>query len=458
MSAVNSGSARRGARQGRGNLWLGVLAVVQAGLVVLVLLTVARPPTTKTGPLLGAGVKTSDITAFTVTGKSGSKVTLKRSGVHWVLPDLGDYPAKASRVTSLLNELTALKRSGLVAITKDAYKRLQVAPTDYQRKVALTLKGGKTETLYIGSEPTYGSTHVRLASGKGVYVTHSLHASDARTDASGYVDPTALKLNAADVTRVEVKNAHGDFVFTKTGKSWSLHGIPTGRTLNAHAVSTMVSSLADLQLNEPLGKKVEPAYGFSKPLAVVTITTVTKQSPSGSGSAKGSPGAGKGSAKAGGSSGAKASTSRASAAATSANVATSTAKASASPKGGAKAAPSQGAAKGSSAAAGSAKPSSTANATANAAPAQTVTKTTTITVGAKDKSGFYAVRLSSSPFIIRASGYSLGDVVSKKEADFLTKPPKKSGSGKASGSTSGSTSGGPSGAGVGGLPGITTGH
>lgn len=333
MSAVRPAGTARGGR--RGNLWLAALAVVQLGVLALVMLTVVRPPAPSSGPLLGKTVTVADIEAFTVTGHDGTAVTVKRDGVNWVLPDQGGFPAQTSRVEGFLEQLTALQKSGLVATTKDAYKRLQVTPDDYQRQVALTLKGGKTETLFIGSEPSYGSTHVRVASDKGVYVTHTMHASDARTDAAGYVDTTALKLDPAHVTRVAVTNAQGDLVFTRSGSSWSLQGLPSGRRLDSGAVTSLVGSLSDVQLDEPLGKKVEPAYGFAKPLAVVTLTTVT--------------------------------------------------------------------------------------------PAP-LTKTTTITVGAKDKDGFYPIRISGSPYIVRVSSSSLGDVIAKKPADFLAKPAASSSS------------------------------
>ena len=273
MSAAGR-TLRAPAATRRGNLGLAVLALVQLGLLALVLLTVARPPKTSSGPLLGKDVTVANITAFTVTGSDGSSVTLKRDGTNWVLPDQGGYPAQNARVKSFLQQLVGLQRSGLVATTADAYKRLKVTKDTYQKKVDLTLKGGGSETLLIGSEPSYGSTHVRLASDKGVYVTHALHASDARSDPSGYVDTTVLSLDQANLSRMEVRNANGDFVFTHGKSGWSMQGLPSGKQLDAHAVSTLAGSLTSLQLDEPLGKTVKPAYGFDKPLAVVTLTTV----------------------------------------------------------------------------------------------------------------------------------------------------------------------------------------
>ena len=137
-------------------------------------------------------------------------------------------------MTSFLQQLVGLQRSGLVATTASAYKRLKVTKDTFQKKVALTLKGGGSETLLIGSEPSYGSTHIRLASGKGVYVTHALHASDARTDAAGYVDTSVLNLDPANLTRMEIRNASGDLVFTHAAGGWSMQGL-AGRQAARHS-------------------------------------------------------------------------------------------------------------------------------------------------------------------------------------------------------------------------------
>ncbi len=423
---------RTPARTGRGNLWLAVVAVVQAGLLVLVLLTVARPPVTHTGPLLGKNVTTSDITAFTVTGSKGNSITLKRNGVNWVLPDQGGYPAENSRVKSFLQELTALQRTGLVATTKDAYKRLKVATDTYARKIDLTLKGGTKETLYIGSEPSYGSTHVRLASGKGVYVTHSLHASDARTDASGYVNTTVLKLDPANLTRIEIKNANGDFVFTKAAGGWSWQGLPSGKKLDSQTVTNMADALASLQLNEPLGKKVQASYGFAKPLAVVTLTTVKHVKASSGTSGSNAASTSTTSSKASGSSSTGSSSSGPSTATSG------TATSSGTTTGGATATKPATQAASTTAAASTKTGSPKTGSTKTTTKTKTVTTQTTITVGAKDKAGFYPIRLSNSPYIVRVTSAALGGAIGKKASDFIAAPPKSSSSGTgASGGTSG---------------------
>lgn len=440
MSVAGTRNVRRPQQRSRRNVWLGIMAIVQAAVLAFVLLTVARPPSTKSGPLLGQGVQTSDITAFTVTGSGGASVTVKRDGTHWVLPDQGGYPAQDTRVKGFLQELTALQRSGLVATTKDAYKRLKVAGDTFQRKVALTLKSGKSETLYIGSEPSYGSTHVRLASDKGVYVTHSLHASDARTDAAGYVDPTAFKLNQSDVTRIEVKNQSGDFVFTKGNSGWAMQDVPGGKTFDPRSINGILSSFSGLQLNEPLGKTAKPAYGFATPLAVVTITTVSQPK---SGSA--ASGTGSKAAAGTGSSGASppgSATSGASAGGT-ISAAASSAGASSNGTSSGKAAngnAANGNAAASTSSAATSSSSSAGTASSSSSKAEPVAKTTTITVGAKDKDGFYPIEISGSPYIVRASGSSLGGVVDKKASDFFAKPQSGGKNGGGAG-TSGATGG-----------------
>lgn len=392
MSAA-SRTLRAPAATRRGNLGLAVLALVQLGLLALVLLTVARPPKTSSGPLLGKNVTVANITAFTVTGSDGSSVTLERNGTNWVLPHQGSYPAQSARVKSFLQQLVGLQRSGLVATTADAYKRLKVTKDTFQKKVELTLKGGGSKTLLIGSEPSYGSTHVRLASDKGVYVTHALHASDARSDPSGYVDTTLLSLDQANLTRMEVRNAAGDLVFTHAKSGWSMQGLPSGKQLDSHAVSSLAGNLTSLQLDEPLGKTVKPAYGFDKPLAVVTLTTVKP-------------------AKSAGASGASA---------PSTNGPSTTASGTSTSSAGNASAGNAGAGSAATAAPPAAKPATT---------------TTTITVGAKDKKGFYPIRVSGSPYIVRVSSSALGGVVGKKQADFIAKPASSTGSSGAAGGVS----------------------
>ena len=409
MSAA-SRTLRAPAATRRGNLGLAVLAVVQLGLLALVLLTVARPPGTSSGPLLGKDVTVAHVTAFTVTGSDGSSVTLKRDGTNWVLPDQGGYPAQNARVKSFLQQLVGLQRSGLVATTADAYKRLKVTKDTYQKKVDLTLKGGGSKTLLIGSEPSYGSTHIRLASDKGVYVTHALHASDARSDPSGYVDTTVLSLDQANLSRMEVRNANGDFVFTHGKSGWSMQGLPSGKQLDAHAVSTLAGSLTSLQLDEPLGKTVKPAYGFDKPLAVVTLTTVKPAKSAGASGTSSTGTSSTGTSSTGTSPSGTSPSGTATSGSGNGGTATSASGASAATK-----APA-------SAAQPAAKPVATST-----------TTTTTITVGAKDKKGFYPVRVSDSPYIVRVSSSALGNVVGKKPADFIAKPASNGGSSGAAG-------------------------
>lgn len=401
MSAASAPAPRRAGAWPRGNLVLAALAVVQLAVLLLVVLTVARPPRTQAGPLLGAGVTPDAVVGITLTDADGNTLDLAKKGVDWVLPDAGDYPADATRVGDFLTAVTGLQRRGLVADTKDAYKRLKVADDAFERKVTLTLDGGASTTLLIGSEPSYGSTHLRVQGDQGVYLTHTLHASQARTDASAWIDPQVVDLNKADVTEVTLHNAQGTFHFTRSGDGWTLDGLRSGKTLDPHQVSLLLDRVTQLRIHAPLGKTAKPAYGLDAPTATLTLVTQPRPAaaPDSSGASGGASGASTGSGTPTAAGGTAAGDTAAGGTASGAPVA---------------------AGAGSNPAPSTTAPTTTAPSTP--APSTPAPTTTTITVGAKLDDGNYAVTTSTTPYLLSVSSYALDEAPAKAQADFLVKP------------------------------------
>ncbi len=452
-------------RLDRRNLILAGLAVVQAGALAFVLLTVAAPPKTQVGPLLGSSFAADKVTAITITDSDGKTVQLAHDSGSWTLPVAGGYPADDAKVSNLLDTLAGLQANGLVATSESSYKRLKVGPDDYQAKIDLKVSGGGTTTLLVGSSPSYGSTHLRVDGDKGVYLSHTLKASDARTDPSTWIDPQVLSLDPANVTKLEVNDAQGDFVFRKDASGWSMAGLGAGDTFDPSTVATAVSRIATLRVHAPLGKDAKPAYGFDAPTAVLTLTTTAPAAGDGANGAKPKGAAGNAAGAAdngGGAAGAGADTATApgagatapgtAASATAPGTAASSAAASPNPPN--TNAPGAAGTNGTGASAAGANSTSTnanntnanntspnstspnstnanstnGNAAATGSPAtaaQATTTTTTITVGAKQDDGNYAVRLSSSPYVFAVSDFALGELPSKAKADFLKKPDAK---------------------------------
>jgi hypothetical protein len=398
------------------NMWLALLALVQIAVLVLVVLTVARPPAKAMGPLLGADVTPDKVVGIRVEDGDGNTIELKKAGVDWVLPGADSYPADGQRVGDFLSALTGLQRRGLVADTSDAYKRLEVADDSFQRKVTLTLDGGGTTTLLIGSEPSYGSTHLRVQGDQGVYLSHTLHSSQARTDASAWVKPVVVDLDKANVTAVTIHNAQGELHFSRSGDGWSLDGLGAGQTFDPQRLSSFLDRVTQLRLHAPLGKTVDASYGLDAPTATITLVTQPPAKASGSNAAGGNAGSDTSAAAATSSTPASGSDA---APATTAGAPGSSAPATTAGAPGSSASASAADAKGTAA--------SNASNASNASADTATPTTTTITVGAKLDDGNYAVQTSTTPYVLSVSSYALGEAISKAQADFLVKPQTSSG-------------------------------
>src|SRR5262245_24711165 len=114
------------------NQILIALLVVQIVLTAFVLRPKAAAP--ESGPLI-PNFSANDVTALTVTDNEGNSVALAKKGEDWILPENGDFPAKAESITTLLDGVAGIKTDRLVTQTEDSHKRLQVAQADFNRRL-----------------------------------------------------------------------------------------------------------------------------------------------------------------------------------------------------------------------------------------------------------------------------------------------------------------------------------
>jgi len=232
-------------------------------------------------PLLG-DLTADEVTQLTFTDADGNGVTLARRGDEWVLPEAGDYPALAANVTEVIDGLLAVSGDRLVTRTTDSHARLQVAEDEFVRRVELTTDEG-TQTLYVGSAPSAGATHLRLADENETYLTNQINSFDLGTRVSSWIDTLYFNVPRDDVTRIELANANGEFVFTRelgedgTSSEWTLADLGEGEELDTSTVSTLLTRVSDIRMVEPVGTESQPEYGLSQPLATVTLTTVNDE-------------------------------------------------------------------------------------------------------------------------------------------------------------------------------------
>ncbi|MCL4506963.1 MAG: DUF4340 domain-containing protein [Chloroflexi bacterium] len=256
----------------RRNGFLTVALLAQVILIVLLASLRATATTVPGKPIFGA-VKATDITQVTLQDPTGKTIDLTRNETNWVMPQAGNYPADATKITAFLDKVLKIETGRLIAQTPASYARLQVADNQFAQKVVFKLANGDSHVLLIGTSPSAGSVHVRADGAKEVYLVDGLSSSDAAPDAVNWINPTYIAMLPDQVTAVDITNANGSFSFAKdAANAWQMKGLNSGETFDAAKITSMVGQITPLSLIRPLGQSLKPEFGLTSPAATITLT------------------------------------------------------------------------------------------------------------------------------------------------------------------------------------------
>ena len=252
-----------------------ILAVVLAIQIILgIIVFWPKPAGIDEGESFFPGLQAGDIVAVTITDNEGKAITMRQLAGDWVLPEAGDYPAEADKITPVLDKIAGLNTQRLVTRTDASHERLQVAVDDFMRRVDLETTDGAKHALYVGSSPQYGANHVRVGGRDETYLTDDLTAWELSVTATSWVDSTYLDIEEDRLTQVILENVNGTFDFTREdGGDWVLDGLAAGEQLSADRVSSVISKVSSVILMEPLGQQKLAEYGLDNPQAIVTLVT-----------------------------------------------------------------------------------------------------------------------------------------------------------------------------------------
>lgn len=203
------------------------------------------------------------------------RLVLERRGAAWVLPDYGDFPALESALTTLFDRLKELKTTRLVAEGQESYFRLQVAETQFARRVTWETEDGKTFTLYVGT--TVGSgAHVRRADQTQVYQADNLSVWSLTPEVGNWVDTAYLNLPVDKLTEVTLENAQDKVRLVYDIDLWRIPNRDLPRLPDQNKISGWVTTVAKLRMVAPLGTEARAEYGMESPQAIVTLKTLTE--------------------------------------------------------------------------------------------------------------------------------------------------------------------------------------
>ena len=265
-----SGPPPRSDRVKRHQFILAAVMALQVALCAIVFWP--RAAQTSTKETLLADLQADDVVVVTLEDADGQRVSLRRSMGNWVLPEADDYPARSEEIGELLDKLVGLTCDRLVTQTPGSHQRLQVAADNFQRRIELESQDGARLTLYLGSSPAYGATHVRLEGQDETYLTSDLSTWEANTSATNWVESRYVDLQSKDILRLTVANDQGTFVCRQQElEQWTLEGLLEGETMDEFGVPGFVARTGSMTLLRPLGTSDKPEYRMSEPKAVATL-------------------------------------------------------------------------------------------------------------------------------------------------------------------------------------------
>jgi hypothetical protein len=253
----------------RGNQILVGILVLQIVLAVAVFLP--RQASVAAGEPLFAGLTVDQVVRVTLRDAAGGEVQLARGEEGWVLPNAGDYPVNEGAVPELLEKIVGLTGSHLVAETADSHQRLQVAKDNYAHQVQLKLEDGSLRTLYLGTSPSFGAIHVRVAEQDPVYLASDLSSTDVGARVADWIDTSYFSVPQDEIVGFTLENQQGTFEFQKAGEEWTMVGLAEDETLSTSSVTTLVGRATSVRMLRPLGKEPMPSYGMDAPNAVLVL-------------------------------------------------------------------------------------------------------------------------------------------------------------------------------------------
>jgi hypothetical protein len=250
--------------------WI-LVGVLVVQIILAVVVNLPRNTRAESSPLVDDFDPTS-IKDLVIENQSTAKLHLAEDNGEWVLPEAGDYPANAEKVTEVLGKIQNIKTNRLVTQTTASHKQLQVADDNFIGRVTFTDSNGKSQKIYIGSSAGSGATHVRLDGMNQVYLTSELTSWEVTPAVSSWIDTTYITLDQDQLQTLRIENANGSFSFHKdeSGK-WTLDDLNEGEQLDSTGLETKISRFTTLRMVEPLGTSSQASWGLNQPLATAVF-------------------------------------------------------------------------------------------------------------------------------------------------------------------------------------------
>ncbi|MDE1464654.1 DUF4340 domain-containing protein [Spartinivicinus poritis] len=220
-------------------------------------------------PLFGFNL--ADVTKVIVSD-SDNRVTMSKSGDHWVLPELANLPANHDKLTDVLAKLESIQTGWPVATTTSSHERFDVSEDKFQRQVQLYQDDKLVGSVLVGTSPGFRKAHIRKPEDDAVY-TAQLNSYELPVKGNDWLNKSLLAAGSVD----NIKSIEGtDYRLEKSDDSWVLSESKQSSSNAANATKLdmvkaqqLATALANLQVQGVADK--QPHAGADSKLGAIEV-------------------------------------------------------------------------------------------------------------------------------------------------------------------------------------------
>jgi len=253
------------------NCILAGLLLLQIALIMLLALSHRKSSSPQAG--FFSGFEADHVVGLTVTDETGKSTILQRKDQEWVLSSENDVPADKTKVDKAIKKLLAIRPERLITRTRESHPRFLVSDKKFAQKVTIAFADGKTKSLYLGTAPSYKTTHVRAEDDEQVFLVKEFSSWEIPQNPSSWWLADYVDLADDLMVGLHITNDRGVLELKKDSKNnWRLTGLPPETSLDATNVQELLDAARRINVTEYLGREEKEEYGLKNPPATLTLT------------------------------------------------------------------------------------------------------------------------------------------------------------------------------------------
>lgn len=181
-----------------------------------------------------------------------SSIDLVKKEGEWKLTGDELLPAKADKVTDILDKLNGITTTWPIATTSASHERFELMEDKHQRRLTLFSGDDVVGDIFIGTSPGFRKVHARVNNQDEVFAI-SMNAYEVPSQKEAWLDKTLLAIS--DATEI----THPDYTLKKEGDVWQLKdiNIPEDKEFVSALAVDVAKTLNNLKVSKVVDDTLE---------------------------------------------------------------------------------------------------------------------------------------------------------------------------------------------------------